>query len=234
MTEQSAWALPSLEGHLSLQDGEVVVVCAPVSSAEWLPLAWLDATERRRLAAYRFAADRMRHHAAHALKRLAIGSSLRQSPRHLEFVVEENGKPRLENRALHFNLSHSGQWVAVALCRNGEVGVDVESRRHTSPALPWPKIGHPDDCALTDAESFLTAWTIKEAAAKCCGDGLALDFARLRMRQVENATYCCSDDRRQWQAWHGMLDPDTHLAVAVAQAWSRLRRLRVTAPFVIE
>lgn len=227
------WLPSALVDSLSLQDSDVVVVCAPASWAERLPVTWLDAAEQRRLVAYRFAADRRLHHAAHALKRLVIGASLRQSPQHLAFITEANGKPRLVDQALHFNLSHSGQWVAVVLRRDAEVGIDVECGRHTQLNLPWPAVAHPDDQAIADNDSFLTAWTVKEAVAKCCGEGLMLDFTRLRLWRSEDQTHRCGDGRRQWHAWHGMLDAHTHLAVATVTAWSRLRLATVSIPFVI-
>lgn len=236
MSEQFVSAGPRLQAALGdslpLRNSDVVVVCAPVSWATELPVAWLDVAERRRLNGYRFTADRQRHHAAHALKRLVVGASLRQSPQDLAFITEANGKPRLVDHALHFNLSHSGQWVAVALRRDVEVGIDVECGRPTQPDLPWPAIAHPDDQPIADNDSFLTVWTVKEAVTKCSGEGLSFDFTRLRLCRGQEQTYRCSDDRRQWHAWHGMLDTHTHFALATTTAWSRLRLVQVSAPFV--
>ncbi|MEW9897965.1 4'-phosphopantetheinyl transferase superfamily protein [Chitinivorax sp. PXF-14] len=109
----------------------------------------------------------------------------------------------------------------------------MECGRHTQPNLPWPAIAHPDDQPIVDDDSFLWAWTVKEAVAKCCGEGLTLDFTRLRLWRGEEQPLRCGDGRRQWQAWHGMLDAHTHLAVATATAWSRLRLVTVSTPLVI-
>ncbi|MCW8176160.1 4'-phosphopantetheinyl transferase superfamily protein [Verminephrobacter aporrectodeae subsp. tuberculatae] len=225
---QDAGAMP-LEGlGAPLHDGEVRIVCAPVASAATLPSAWLDAGEQQRWHAYRFAADRQRHHAAHALKRWVIGAVLGASPQRLAFAADARGKPRLVDAALHFNLSHSGAWVSLALRRDAEVGVDVEQAREPAIPLPWPAIRHPEEPDLTDSASFLKAWTLKEAVSKCCGQGLALDFSRLRLEPTQRSIDCYDDARRRWHAWHARLDASTHLALASDVAWRCLRWWRLS------
>jgi len=215
----------------TLQDGEILVVCAPVEYATAWPVAWLDARERQRLCAYRFSADRRRHHAAHTLKRWVIGQILGRVPQHPVFTVDACGKPYIAESGLHFNLSHSGEWVAVVLRRDAEVGIDVEQVRAQTVCLPWPPIYHPDEPNLTDMMSFLKVWTLKEAVGKCCGEGLMLEFTRLRLRADTQTDFCCDDGQRRWHAWHGMLDADTHLAVASTSAWLRLRWLQVASDY---
>jgi len=211
----------------TLQDGDVLIVCAPVAHASAWPVTWLDAGERHRLCAYRFAPDRHRHHAAHALKRWVIGQLMGFPPHALVFTVDERGKPHIAESGLHFNLSHSGEWAVMALRRDAEVGIDVEQVRPQTISMPWPVIRHPDEPDLIDMASSLRVWTLKEAVSKCCGEGLRLEFTRLRLRPCRQTQFHCDDGQRYWHAWHGMLDADTHLAVASTAAWSRLQWLQV-------
>jgi len=210
-----------------IQNGEILIVCAPVAHAAAWPVTWLDAREQRRLCAYRFAADRRRHHAAHALKRWVIGWLLGLPPQNPVFTADKRGKPHIAGGGLHFNLSHSGEWVAVVLRRDAEVGIDVEQARAQTISLPWPTICHPDERSLMGAMPFLKIWTLKEAVSKCCGEGLMLELTRLRLRPDEQTTFHCDDGERHWHAWHGMLDTNTHLAAASTTTWSQLRWLQV-------
>jgi 4'-phosphopantetheinyl transferase len=210
----------------TLRVGELLVVHAPVDLAAALPASLLDADEMRRMTRYRFAADRRRHHAAHALKRMVLGYMLGVPAHHrLRFDAEAGGKPFLRHYPLHFNLSHSGGWIALALRIDAAVGVDVEQVRSTASALPMPPLRHPADPPRLD---FLQAWTLKEAVSKCSGAGLALDFTRLRLRPRAKG-YACDDGLRDWHAWHGRLDADTHLAVASDRRWVRLRVIALRA-----
>jgi phosphopantetheinyl transferase len=103
-----------------------------------------------------------------ALREL-LARYLDADPRELRFVLGDHGKPRLGSERpetwreggsgpvgdLHFNLSHSGELMLLAVTDGREVGVDVERAR-----------------ARYTAE-FLRAWTMREATVKCLGSGLA-------------------------------------------------------------
>lgn len=49
----------------------------------------------------------------------------------LEFLVNENGKPYINNKPIFYNISHSYQYV-IAIVSDHEVGVDIEKIRTTS------------------------------------------------------------------------------------------------------
>jgi 4'-phosphopantetheinyl transferase len=94
------------------------------------------------------------------LLRTVLGSYLEHGPGKLRFEVGAHGKPALHgdvDRAsgLRFNLSHSDRLMLVAVSTGREVGVDVELVRKRY------------------SEELLRAWTMREAAVKCLGTGLA-------------------------------------------------------------
>ncbi|MDP4147133.1 MAG: hypothetical protein Q8936_22100 [Bacillota bacterium] len=63
---------------------------------------------------------------AEVLVRAIICSQLKIDNKLIEFTTNEYGKPLLKgNKNVHFNLSHSGQWVLCAI-DNRSVGVHVE------------------------------------------------------------------------------------------------------------
>lgn len=133
--------------------------------------------------------DRDRYRASHAALRLVLGRALSTDPRALTFRAGPNGKPDLgeaRQRALHFNLSHSGARALVGLSTRAPIGVDVEALRPMRDALRVARghfaadeigalAGLPAD-AITPA--FFALWTGKEAVVKALGAGLSLPLDR--------------------------------------------------------
>lgn len=220
------------EARARLEDGELRLFCAPICLAPAVPTAWLDAQEHRRCRSYRFAADRQRHLLAHGLKRWAIGGVLDAPPSALRFTASELGKPALVDDAVHFSLSHSAGWVALALYREAAVGIDVEGGCDASTSLPlWPDITHPEELTPNDMASFLVSWTLKEAISKCSGEGLTLDFRRLflRLQAGHRFLYSGTDGARHWCAGHSLLDANTHLAYASGRQWDSVKACLVSS-----
>ncbi len=92
--------------------------------------------------------------AFHEALRQVLARYLEQEPGEIELSVGEHGKPRLAGEQLHFNLSHSGALGLIAVCRDREVGVDVERLRPKREA------------------AFYWRWARHEARVKCLGTGL--------------------------------------------------------------
>lgn len=87
-----------------------------------------------------------------------------------ELLLGENGKPYLKD-GRHFNLSHAGQFVGIAISEN-EVGLDIEDVNRCDMKIV-PAAFTPEEAKeICDQESCAFAWTRKEAVAKCTGEGL--------------------------------------------------------------
>ena len=144
----------------------------------------LTREERDRAESFKFERDRSRFIAARGLLRTLLAQRLGLDPRRVVFAYGEHGKPRLAGDAggLRFNLSHSDAVLAIALCENREVGIDIETQRAGRPIegisrryLP-PALAEEIERA-TGAErdrAFYRAWVRQEAYAKACGAGLEL------------------------------------------------------------
>jgi 4'-phosphopantetheinyl transferase len=91
-------------------------------------LELLSADERERAARFRFDADRDAYASARSALRRELGARLRVDPRALVFGYEPNGKPYVDG-APHFNVSHTREAFAIAICADAPVGVDVELAR---------------------------------------------------------------------------------------------------------
>ncbi|HKO54622.1 MAG TPA: 4'-phosphopantetheinyl transferase superfamily protein [Thermoanaerobaculia bacterium] len=129
-----------------------------------------------------FAEAKRREHTAagRALLRHVLGE--------VEVERGEGGKPRLASGELHFNISHSGELVAVAIAME-PVGIDVEEIRPTRELLAIARRFFSAEEARRveqDADQFFRVWTAKEAIVKAIGSGV---FDNLRSFTVpEDAT----------------------------------------------
>lgn len=166
----------------SLRPAATTVLAAPlpVLFAAGADLALLSTEEQARAASFRQLADQRRSIAAHWLKRQALARLTGQAPDTLRFSGDAQGKPHLAAPfAPAFNISHAGDWVALALGRQAALGVDVEEAR--SDAL-WaevlPAIRAPEDAAVTS----LHLWTAKEAVLKQLGSGFLGDPQEITIR----------------------------------------------------
>ncbi|MER7272956.1 4'-phosphopantetheinyl transferase superfamily protein [Dactylosporangium sp. NPDC000244] len=132
----------------------------------------LDAEELRRRDALRLSEDRRRFDAAHsALRRILeprVGA--------VRWSRGPNGKPHLAGEPCQVNLSHAGEWAAIAVTDARPVGVDLQdavagldyaamARRFFPPA-------EAEFVAARGAEAFALLWARKEAVVKAAGDRL--------------------------------------------------------------
>ncbi len=108
-----------------------------------------------------------------------------------EIVLGSRGKPRFVRGGVHFSISHTPKHVFCALS-DTPIGIDAEElSREVSPRLA-EKILSPGELARYAAapdknRALLTFWVLKEAQAKCSGEGL---------RGYPNSTDFSLDDPR--------------------------------------
>lgn len=102
-------------------------------------------------------------------------------PEKLRLSIAEGGKPfAVEHPSLHFNLSHSGDFAAIAISRH-EVGIDIEKLK---PVPDWRVLAegilHAETISeiaalreLRRSEMFLRHFTAREAFLKAVGTGFS-------------------------------------------------------------
>jgi len=145
----------------------------------------LSADERARAERYYFEADRRRSIIGHGASRILLAHCLGAAPESLRFIYNEFGKPALAPGSLphlQFNISHSGEWILIALSFGRILGVDVERKREDmATAEIAARFFSPIECSTLDAlpetqrcAAFFACWTRKEAYLKARGDGLSL------------------------------------------------------------
>lgn len=167
------------------------------SNAERALVELLDPNERRRLAAFQQERDRLAFLAAHVLLRAALSQAAPAPLESWRFRIGQGGRPVVEAPALHrniaFSLSHASGCVAVAVCADAEVGIDVE---HVASAAGLAEVrdqivAEEEMKALRQLpqaarrDRLLALWTLKEAYLKARGVGLSVPLGMLSFRVDE-------------------------------------------------
>lgn len=146
----------------------------------------LSLEELARAKRFHFKVDFDRHVISRALTRLLIGSLVDLPPREVSLVSNRFGKPSISKDqnplGLEFNVSHSGEFILIALTAKRQVGVDIE---HVNQQLHLnslvrdllsvkEQIAFSRLCPDQRQEAFFNCWTRKEAFIKAKGAGLSI------------------------------------------------------------
>jgi 4'-phosphopantetheinyl transferase len=190
----------------------------------------LDDAERHRATRFRKAADRARYVLGRGSLRRLLAMQLGVSNARLAFGANAFGKPLLiaPTVGLHFNTSHSGEWILHAFDAQSPVGIDVEAVR--------PELGDLQDFAialspeerLTIARlperdrplAFARTWVRKEAYLKAIGEGMSRSPARISVGADATGQPCLVYDRNEppsWLRWsfHDVAVDENHVACLV-------------------
>ena len=144
--------------------------------------------------------DKKRCITADRLLREVLSEFTGKKPDYFVFKETETGKPYCTNADVYFSISHSGDYVAVAVSASCEVGVDIEKLRHVKAAVMRMFCNERDcefirgssdvnELLLTEPdvlERFFRVWTFKEAAVKLTGEGITD-----RIKRVEYDEKAC-------------------------------------------
>ncbi|WP_105102989.1 4'-phosphopantetheinyl transferase family protein [Microbulbifer pacificus] len=163
---------------------------APESDSANALAALLSSDERARRQRYRSAEARHGFLLSRGLLRNVLAQISGHTPESLEFSVSDSGKPALFSAPeLHFSLSHSGQWIALAVSCESDIGVDIEQPRKPRDFLRIARhYFHPEECALLESSPlellpvhFYRLWTMKEAFFKARGTGISEGLGRINL-----------------------------------------------------
>ncbi len=165
-----------------MKSGTVVIhLLNPDAISAAAATAMLNSEEQQRANRFRAESDARRWSSFRAQMRRILGDSLGLEPLRVPLTLSDQGKPLLSppHDGLHFNLSHCAALGILGLCRDGPIGVDIESLdRGTDLPECESMFCHPVELAqlpenrLERARRLLEIWTAKEAILKALGTGL--------------------------------------------------------------
>ena len=133
-----------------------------------------------------YAGAHMEHMIAEKLLETALRKEFNIDLKYEPRAEGEHGKPFLSYRpSLHYNISHSGDYV-VCLLADQEVGIDVQVHRKTNYERMLrrmvPEAQYDEILAGADAEQkFFEQWVLREAYIKWTGEGLSRDLRSISM-----------------------------------------------------
>jgi len=109
------------------------------------------------------------------------------------YDVNIHGKPYFKNRPdIHFNISHSGKYVACAFS-DIQIGVDIQIKEKANTDIAKRFFSEKNYRFIEESNSpedtFIRLWTLKESYLKCIGRGLSGKFSNLRLRFDKDKAY---------------------------------------------
>lgn len=97
-----------------------------------------------------------------------------------ELIYNENNKPYIKDSNIYFNISHSGDYVAIIMS-DVEVGIDIQKIKELKLNIAKRFFHENEYQRIIDekdvnkqTELFYIYWTMKEAYTKAIGKGLAI------------------------------------------------------------
>lgn len=172
----------------------IKIYIANINDIDFQRVCEIDADRACKINRLRLADDKMRC--------LTGGLFIKKFLADADITVNDFGKPVADN-GLHFNLSHSGEYVLFALS-DKEIGCDIEKSRNINPE----KLGKIVFCdnellkiknASDKEQCFFDLWTRKESLLKCIGKGFhqnskSVDVSR-NICKIEEKIY-------HFRMWH--------------------------------
>jgi 4'-phosphopantetheinyl transferase len=200
----------------------------------------LSSQETARMLRFHFAHDQSAFAFARGMLRTLLGSYLGVSPELLCFQSSDLGKPSLSGEwaqsSLHFNLSHTAGAVVLAVCRDREIGADIEHVRQDFDVedIAGKFFSPSEQQALLSfapgqsrVEAFFRCWTRKEAWLKARGSGLSFPLTDFDVSmsaeegEVLLVTRPDPDEARRWRILDKGAPGGYASAVAFAQPEER-------------
>jgi len=171
------WKEP--DSHPELADSEIHVWRSSLVRQNCNQRA-LSASERERWENFSDPESANRYCATRTWLRALLSRYAHTDPDSLDIQTAQLGKPFLRHpkNCLTFNLSHSGNWLLIAVARAVQVGVDLEVQRDIrNREKIAARVLDADANAELQADNyhpltFTAHWTRMEAKQKCLGQGV--------------------------------------------------------------
>ncbi len=191
-------------------------------------LSSLSREERIRAQSFRFKEDAERFVVGRGFLRYILGNYLDIQADSVMLQYGPYGKPELADRCIQFNVTHTRQYLGLAISAEGRVGLDIES------SVPHQDMGQiakrfwtpMEYCKLLSLPStlrekaFLRCWTQKEAYIKAKGLGFSMPMNQFETAVLPEETCGMlwhaldSGEPSRWRFAEGGL-PSAHLALAM-------------------
>ncbi len=119
------------------------------------------------------------------------------------------------------SITHSGNWIAVAVSNAGPVGIDIEYQRpgRDVAGIAEASFGEKEriEVSIGGPNTFYRVWTLREAIAKALGAGLPMVIDKVdRVSRLSAGGKCSAQiDNLSWLLSYSQPTDGIHLALAV-------------------
>jgi len=203
-------------------------------------LATLDNKELTIANRFKFTEIRDRYIINHGILRQLLAERVNESAANLQIDTTEFGKPFLpDHPEVSFNMSHSGDILAIAISSQCQLGIDVEcyKARNTWEGLV-KKCFAPEEAdywyCLDNAQrshAFYQFWVKKEAFVKAVGKGITLGLNQCVVNPDNSSTFLRVPElgglADQWQIYSLDLAESEFAAVVCDRKNAKLRLLEL-------
>ncbi|MFH0735689.1 MAG: 4'-phosphopantetheinyl transferase superfamily protein [bacterium] len=144
-----------------------------------------------------------------------------------EIITEDEfGKPHIKDKQIFFNISHSGDWVAL-VCYINHCGIDIEtmekppyeimSRNFTPKEIIQINNNRPQ----IKEQNFYKMWTLKESYIKMIGQGLSIPLESFCVDMTDTNKITVIDNNRLTNAIYFRLFnlDDKHIMAVCLRGW---------------
>ena len=101
-----------------------------------------------------------------------------------EIIFNDNGKPYFKNSSFYFNISHSGNYIVLAIS-DKEIGVDIEKIKMNEKVAK--KICTESELKqIKTKDDFTKIWVMKESYVKYLGIGLSYGLKNVDTTKIKN------------------------------------------------
>lgn len=211
-----------LSNKIAPPDADVIDVCiAPCCalSCSQQELASLSLDELDRGHSLRMDSKRHAYFSSRILLRQTLSFYLNYPAEKLSFKIGPHGKPYLSSPAgsdsgsfrpaMYFNLSHSGDYIAIAFSSAAPIGIDIEKvREHFRGESLVRRFFHPDEfieyknLQKCDQQEFVfRRWTVREAFLKGLGNGLSISPDSFCVSVLDSG-FCIKKSQKDYSSWH--------------------------------
>jgi len=133
---------------------------------------------REKFYKFHFLEDSLRSLYGEIIVRNFVSQHFKIKNEEIHILKNKYGKPYIENVPVHFNISHSGSWIACGIS-DQNIGIDIEKMKETNLGIAKRFFCDKEYELLISKkeedrmELFYLLWTLKESYIKWMGTGLS-------------------------------------------------------------
>lgn len=113
----------------------------------------------------------------------------------MEYFTGKHQKPYFKNSSIFFNLSHSGDYVAVAVS-DREIGIDIEKIRTVNRSTAKKFFTKSEAASVKSDDDFIKLWVKKESFIKATGQGLACPLNSFEVINSDNGSFVLFESKK--------------------------------------